>query len=316
MSGGISSGSVVPNTPTPATAGTPPADATRSTGKLNGASVAGVANPRRRFDGITPNRTSGTPIRERSANLPDTPPLNQLSGSPTTEPAREGGVAESPKAKQKRELEEACQARENSTLEELEAEQEALLDEADEKYQKVEEHTVLGKAFAALDNPSGALKGVKVIIRLPGEDKPIHLVPPDKKALKGRDVAALTKLAKDLLQQYNNTVFTGFRKEEFNQRLSTIHEMLKDVGGKISEKGKADNDWQKRLEDLKNRQSIIHVKQPAPVEGSEDAVPELTVERLGKEEKEQLMKDLEMIEPEPTTLAGKFWRFLNHGRQP
>ena len=312
MSSGITPGSSVPTPPVTSTSGAGSADA----GKRNGTSIAGVANPRRQFASIPPNQTSGTSLRERSASQPDTPPSNQLSGSPSSESAGKGGAAENTREKQKRELEEARQSRESSTLEELEAEQEALLNEAGEKYQKVEEHTVLGKAFAALDNPSEALKGVKVIIRLPGEDKPIHLIPPDKKALKGRDVAALTKLAKDLLQQYNNTAFTGFKKEEFNQRLSTIHEMLKDVGGKISEKGKADNNWQKRLEDLQHRQSIIHVKEPASVEGSEDAVPELTVESLGKEETEQLMKDLKMIEPEPTTLTGKFWRFLNHGRQP
>ncbi|MCW7554347.1 hypothetical protein NX722_17315 [Endozoicomonas gorgoniicola] len=311
MSSGITPGSSVRTPPITSTSG-----AAGSTGKRNGTSVAGVANPRRQLGSIPPNQTSGTSLRERSASQPGTPPSNQLTGSTSSQSAREGGAVENPREKQKREVEEARQSRESSSLEELEAEQEALLNEAGEKYQKVEEHTVLGKAFAALDNPSEALKGVKVIIRLPGEDKPIHLIPPDKKALKGRDVAALTKLAKDILQQYNNTVFTGFKKEEFNQRLSTIQEMLKDVGGKISEKGKPDNDWQKRLEDLQYRQSIFHVKEPAPVGSSEDAVPELTVERLGKEETEQLMKDLKMIEPEPTTLAGKFWRFLNHGRQP
>ncbi|MET4693186.1 hypothetical protein [Endozoicomonas lisbonensis] len=314
MPSGITPGSNVPTPPTTSGGGTGSADAAGVTGRVNGNSVAGVASPRRQLDGIPPNQTSGTSLRERSASQPGTPPPNQLSGSLSSESAREGSAAESPKEKQKRELEEARQARENNTLEQLEAEQEALLAEADEKYQKVEAHTVLGKAFAALDNPSGALKGVKVIIRLPGEDKPIRLIPPDKKALKGRDVVALTKMAKELLQQYNNTAFTGFNVGECNQRLSTIQEMLKDVGGKISEKGKPDNDWQKQLEDLQHRQSIIHVKQPAPVEGSEDEIRELTVERLGKEETEQLMKDLEMIEPEPTTLAGKFWRFLNHGR--
>ena len=300
MASGITPGSRVPDPSTTSTGGTGAADAAGSTARLNGNSVTGVASPGRQLGGIAPDQTPGTSIRERSASQPDTPPSNQL--------------AESPKAKQKRELEEARQARENSTLEELEAEQEALLNEADEKYQKVEAHTVLGKAFAALDNPSKALKGVKVVIRLPGEDKPIRLIPPDKKALKNRDVAELTKLAKELLQQYNNTAFTGFNLGAFNQRLSTIQEMLKDVGGKISEKGKPDNDWQKRLEDLQHRQSIIHVKQPASAEGSEDETPALTVERLGKEETERLMKDLEMIKPEPVTLAGKFWRFLDHGR--
>ena len=295
--------------PAPVT-GNGAASAAAPTGTLNGTPVTGVDHPDRQLGDIPPNQTSGRSIHGRSASQPANPPANQLSGSA-------GGTdkAETPKEKHKRVVEEGRQARENSTVEELEAEREALLEEAGEKYRMVEEHTVLGKALSALDNPSSAEKGVKVILQLPGEDKPIRLVPRDKKALKGRNEEELINLAKDLLKQYNNAAFSGFNKEEYNQRIPIIRDMLGDVVGKISEKdkSKSGSDWQKRLEDMQDRRSIIHVRQPAINEDPDGTVPELTVERLDDEKTIELLKDLRIIKPAPKTILQKIKWILDNG---
>ncbi|AMO55220.1 hypothetical protein GZ77_11400 [Endozoicomonas montiporae] len=313
MSSGITPGSGVQPPPITSTGGAGAAGSLAATGTHNGNLVTEVKNPERHMDAIQPKQTSDQNLHERSASLPSTPPAKELSGAKKADPEGKTDKAETPKEKHKREVEEARAARENSSVEELEAEQEALIKEAGEKYEKIEEYTVLGKAMAALRHPEEAEKGVKVILHLPGETKPIRLVPPDKKALKGRDVEALIKLAEDLLKEYNNTVFSGgFNKDEFNQRIDVMRDMLSDIVSKIAEKdkSKSGSNWQKRLEDMQQKRSVIHVKQPEAVDGEE---AELKVERLDEKQTEQLLKDLEIIEPVPEMFFQKAGWVLRKG---
>lgn len=277
-------GNVDSTPPSPVTTGTSQGSDVTPTGDHNGTPVTSLGNPDRKLDGLTPNQTSQASMDDRDVSIPSSPPNKQIPSSKQDKP-------ESAKEKNDRELEEARKARENSTLEELEAEQDKLLEEAGEKFEKVEQHTVLGKALAALKDPENAPKDVKVTIQLPGESKPITLVPPDKKALKGRNVEELTALATKLLTQFNNEEMAGFNAGEFNQRLGMIREMLEDVGKKISEKGKGGNDWQKRFEELQQRQAVIVVRERLPGEEDDFKRARVTVTGEKPEKPEPVQND-------------------------
>lgn len=288
-------GTTPPVTSAPGTGAT---EAPRPTGDHNGSPVTSLDNPDRNLGSLQADQTSGTAIGDRSATKPTTSPDKQL---PVFNPPDNNNKPDDPVAKQEKELETAREARKGHSFEQLKEEQEALLKEAGEKFEKVEQHTVLGKALAALDDPAKAPKGVKVTIQLPGEDKPIRLVPPDKKALKGRDVAELTKLAKELLTKYNNDNFTGFNKSEFDQRLNTLQKLLEDLGKEMSKHDEnAGNDWQKRFEELQQRQATIvaHQKPPTLDDDAEVKTPRVKVETLGPEEAEKLAKEADPL-PDP-----------------
>ena len=211
------------------------------TGDLNGSSVTALKQPDPKLAGLDQNKTSDTSLGDRTAQKTDTP-----------------------QSKQENELEEARKARANHSLEELETEQKELLKEAEEKIKKVEEHIVLDNALAALSGLDKPRNDLKITIQLPGEDKAIQLIPPDKKALKGKDVKALTELAKQVLSDYKSNNFTGFDPRPINQRIDTIKDMLNDLNKAITNKGKAGNDGPKQFEDLKNKDVKIVAYEQEP----------------------------------------------------
>ena len=262
-------------------------------GEHKGTPVSSLQDVNRELDSLKPDQTLDTSVHKRKTSVPSIQPEKQI-------PTKNKDKPETPQEKHDRELEEAREARENSSLEDLEAEQEKLLEEAGEKFEKVEQHTVLGKALAALKDPANAPRDVKVTLQLPGEAKPVSLVPPDNKALAGRNVEELTALATKLLTQFNTDHLADFNAGEFNQRLGMIREMLEDVGKKISEKGKGGNDWQKRFEELQQRQAVIVAREKLPEDEDDGKRVKVTVtsERPEKSEKTEPEKP-ESVNNEP-----------------
>lgn len=221
-------------------------------GDLNGSSGRVQDDPKVKMTGLDPDQTTQNGLPRRTVSQAET--SQTLSDNSSDAEGTDNSKFKEAGAQR----EAACEARRDSSLEQLEEEQETLLKKAGEKFKTLEQKTVLGKALAALNDPDKAAKGVKVTITPAGEDEPIQLIPPDKKALKGRDANALMKQAKELLLEFNTETFAGYDSTKLKVSLDMLKRYLSDVSDEIFKKGNGkQSDYQDRLDNLERRQVTI-----------------------------------------------------------
>ena len=202
------------------------ADGDKAVGNMAPRSVSSVDDPQKQLPEAKRNRKKkNKSLADRSAQPATADPSVKKSKGKAASAAASPASSEKAESAEKKETQKDYS---KMTKEQLLEEQSQALKKAKTVSQRYETNALLGRAKQYLADPNNAPKDLKVTITLPGESKPISLIPLSEELKKNpEDLAKYQKMAMDVLNEYEQNNFQGYDPEQDTRTLEELKDIMR-----------------------------------------------------------------------------------------
>ena len=148
----------------------------------------------------------------------------------------------------------------NMTKDQLREEQSQALNKAKTITKRFETHSLMGRAQQFLLDPRNAPKDLNVTITLPGETKPISLIPLSKElAATPEKLAEYQKMALEVLKEYEENHYQAYNSEQDTQTLEQLKDVMRQTAKQLNDakheegiQGGFKNKWEQAWNNIRN----------------------------------------------------------------
>ncbi len=220
-------------------------------GKLPPHDVTKVEDPQKNLP-KGKKRKNGKPLAERQTQK-TTPDASLKKGKGAVPTATPGKTENTEKKEEQKDYS-------NMTKDQLLEEQSQALNKAKTISKRFETHSLMGRAQQFLLDPKNAPKDLNVTITLPGETKPISLIPLSKElAATPEKFAEYQKMALEILKQYEENHYQAYSAEQDTQTLEQLKDVMRQTAKQLKDnkheegiQGGFKNKWEQAWNNIRN----------------------------------------------------------------